>query len=749
MTIDFEKARGILATAISHGSDVLLETEGLHLLEAMGIPAPAHHFVKSSKHASRVPLLAGDKVVVKVISREILHKSDVGGVEIIPNKKKAIQESIAKMEERFHHKRVAGYTINQFISYDRSLGGELLLGMMWAEDFGPVVTFGPGGVYTEFLSQNFKVGRSTAMFSPGMTRAEQIVPAIQQVAVTPLITGMLRGQKPRIEMQQLVDIIQRMMAVAGEFAPELILEFEMNPIVISEMRIIALDVLVKLGSGQKHEGRPPRPIHKIKNLLEPESAAIMGVSERLNPGHIILNNLIREGFAADRIYVIKPGTEQIEGCKCYPSIEALPEKVDLAVLSISAAQVPEAVSAFIEKKRAESIIIIPGGLGEKEGSEDIVTRMQSTLLQSRAGEWEGPVLNGGNCLGIRSRPGHYDTMFIPEYKLPAPAGPASPVALISQSGAFAISRSSKLGWLSPKYSITVGNQVDLTIGDYLTYLKDDHEIELYAVYVEGFRPDDGLRFLRAARDITDSGRTVILYRAGRTTAGARASASHTASIAGDYTVTRGLAGQAGVVVVETISDFEDLIKLFAMLHRDRVTGWRLGAVSNAGFECVAIADNLGAFELRAFVETTSAKLRAIFQKARIDEIVDVHNPLDLTPMASDAAYEDAVNAVLGDENVDIGVVGCVPLSPAINTRTAGKHHAEDIMRSDSFPMRMARLKAEIQKPWIIVVDSGELYDPMASLMEINGIPAFREADRAMKLFNIFCKAKIGTKKPGE
>ena len=132
-------------------------------------------------------------------------------------------------------------------------------------------------------------------------------------------------------------------------------------------------------------------------------------------------------------------------------------------------------------------------------------------------------------------------MFIPEYKLPVPSGTVSPVAFISQSGAFAVARMSKLNALNPKYAITLGNQMDLTVGDYLTYLKDDASIEIFAVYVEGFRPLDGLTFVKAAREIVSSGRSVILYRAGRTAAGAKASASHTASIAGDYVVTRELA----------------------------------------------------------------------------------------------------------------------------------------------------------------------------------------------------------------
>ena len=175
--------------------------------------------------------------------------------------------------------------------------------------------------------------------------------------------------------------------------------------------------------------------------------------------------------------------------------------MDLFILAISAAQTPQAITDIVEGRKAESIIVIPGGLEEKSGTEAIVGRMREALASARASAWQGPLINGGNCLGIRSLPGRYDTMFIPEYKLPVPSGQVSPVAFVSQSGAFAVSRMSKLGRLNPKYAITLGNQMDLTIGDYLAYLKDDPAIEVFAVYVEGFTHLDGLALPpRRARD---------------------------------------------------------------------------------------------------------------------------------------------------------------------------------------------------------------------------------------------------------
>ncbi len=747
MTIDLVRIREVLALARHRiagreGSPaVLLEPEGLALLEALGLPAPRWLLVANADEAAAADTsaFAGDRVVVKVISPRILHKSDVGGVKVVEHRREAIVAAIADMQRRLGDEELVGFTINEFVRFDPALGNELLLGLRVTSDFGPVVTLGAGGIYTEFLAANLRPGREIGIFSPSASRPGDVDEAIARLAAGRLATTSLRGQPPRIPAATVAVAVERFMALASACAPHDIAECEINPLVVTPSGLVALDILVKLGSGRT-EVRPSRPLHKLRNLLEPRSAAVVGVSEKLNPGHIILNNLIREGFDRSRLYVVKPGSEQIEGCRAVPDIASLPEPVDLFILAISAAQTPQAITDIVEGHWAESVIVIPGGLEEKAGTEAIVATMHAALASARRSDWQGPVINGGNCLGVRSLPGRYDTMFIPEYKLPVPSGEASPVAFISQSGAFAVARMSTLGALNPRYAITLGNQMDLTVGDYLAYLKDDPAIEVFAVYVEGFRPLDGLAFLEAARDITASGRTVILYRAGRTAAGARASASHTASIAGDYTVARELAGAAGVVLAESLSDFDELVRLFTFLRGKRA-GTRLGALTNAGFEAVAFADNLGAFDLTSFGPATTRRLHAVFTQARIDSVVDVHNPIDLTPMAGDAAYEESMRAMLEDEQVDLGVVGVVPLTGALNSLPAGPGHREDLAREDSIARRLGRIRRDSEKAWVAVVDAGRRYDPLADALLGERIPTFRTADTALRLLNVFAAAR--------
>jgi acyl-CoA synthetase (NDP forming) len=746
MSLDHEAVKRVIDGARYREEGVLLELEGMALLEAAGIPVPRYREVPGADAVAEIEdsPFPGEKIVVKVISPHILHKTDLGGVVVVPNDCRSVFRAVTEMEERLTGKQVDGYLLQEFISHDASFGNELLLGMKWTADFGPVITVGAGGVHTEFLARTLHPGHALALLSPSLSKKDTVEQALFDVAPVRLISQGQRGQPPRADLGELSQIVRRFLALADAFMPNPIDEFEINPLVLSEGRFVALDALFKFGE-RGVELAPPRPLVKLKSLLEPRSVAVMGVSQKMNPGRIILKNLLENGFPKEKISVIKPDAESIDGCRCYPSIEDMPGRVDLMILSISAAQAPEAITTLVEKQRAESVILIPGGLDEKPENVPLVERMQTAIAGSRETAWQGPVINGGNCLGVRSVPGRYNTLFIPEYKFPLPRGEASPVALLSGSGAFVVSKGSKLAGVNPRYIVSIGNQMDLTLGDYLEYMKGDPEIEIFAVYTEGFRPLDGLRFFQAASEITTSGRTVMLYRAGRTVAGAAAAASHTAAVAGDYEATCRLAEAAGVVMAETLEDFEDLLRIFAFLRDRKVAGWQLGAVSNAGFECVVIADSLGSFQLAGFSGETKDSISRVLDESRLGEIVTVRNPIDLTPIMGDEGYEAVMRAVLIDPGVDVGLMACVPLTGALNTLARGEGHRDDVHHEDSLPSRMLKLRQSTDKAWVAVVDAGPHYNAMVKRLEDGGIPTFRTADRALRLFNVFCRERMKRK----
>ncbi len=728
----------ILASGRARGDPGLLETEGLALLGAMGIAVPRWVVVHGAREVRTLPhpVVPGDRVMVKVLSPEIAHKTDVQGVRVVANESEAIREAVAAMERRFAGTRVDGFVLQAFVPHEARFGHELLIGMRWTDDFGPVVTVGAGGVGAEAIASALRPDEALAILSPALADAASVPRALERVAAVRELTAARRGGAPLVPLAELSDLVRRFLDFAAAFVPDPVAEFEVNPLAFSGGHFVALDALLRF-TREPPRPAPPRPIAKLGALLRPRSVAVMGVSEKMNPGHIILRNLLADGTPAAHITVIKPGREALDGCRCVPSLEALEGRVDLLILSIAAAQVPEAIESVIAGQRAESVILIPGGLDETAAGRPLAARVRAALARARATPWGGPVVNGGNCLGVRSVPGRYNTLFIPSAKLPMPAGAADPVALISGSGAFTVSKISKLGGVQPRYVISAGNQMDLTLGDDLEYLADDPEVDVFAVYAEGFRMLDGRRFMRAAARITGSGRTVVLYAGGRTGAGASAAASHTAAVAGDYETLRQLAREAGVVLAGTLEDFEDVVRLLVRLGDREVADSTLGAVTNAGFECVAIADHLGAFRLAPFAPATLEAIGHVLERARLGEIVTPRNPIDLTPIMNDADYEDVVRAVLLDPGVGAGLIGCVPLTGALNTLAAGAGHADDVAHADSLANRLVRLRDLTPKPWVVVVDGGRLYDAMAGRIEDGGIPAFRTADRALRMMNVY------------
>ncbi|MGE3841463.1 MAG: acetate--CoA ligase family protein [Vicinamibacterales bacterium] len=741
MTALLEDLRRPIDDVLARHERFVAEPEGLPLLRALGFACPRS--VTLTDPDAVTPALmepfVGD-VVVKIASSEVLHRSDGGGVAMVNATVPAVREALASMQRRFSHVTAPRFTINERIVHHEGPGGELLLGLRYTHEFGPVVVLGSGGVFAETFGHDLRPGAALAVWSVEDLDRRAIVRRLEGLSFVRAVTGGLRGQPRRLSSETLVGAIESMATLGRLACPMPIVECEINPLAVTDRGIVALDVLIEVG----HEAprvRAPRPLQKLARLLEPHDVAIVGVSEQMNPGHVILRNLLERGFPANRTHLVRRDRGAIDGCTAYGDLSELPATVDLLVLAVASDQVPALLSDVIEHRRAESVIVIPGGLEEKAGGRAAMAPVHAALERARESEWQGPVINGGNCLGIRSVPGGYDTMFIPSYKLPSVAGPVSPVALVSQSGALALTLLSRCHGFNPKYAITVGNQMDLTIGDYLTWLAADESLRVFAVYVEGFQPHDGTAFLRAARTIVQSGRRVVLYRAARTRESAAVSASHSASLAGDYTTTRELSEAEGIDVVETLDDFEDVVKLATAFADRGPVGPGLGVASNAGFECVVAADTLGPFHLPVPSRQTVDRLTTLLARRHIERMVDVHNPLDLTPMADDEVFGESVATLLDDSSIDVAVVGCVPLTPALSTLPYAASHGENLLDGASVVSRLRTLWLQSRKPCVLVVDAGTQYDAMVSELAGAGLPVFRAADRALRALSRMHRAR--------
>ena len=716
MAIDRARIHQLLDNAAAEGRFALLEWEVYEVLTAAGCRAPRVVMIPAGENVDSGALqqLGCERVVLKVVSPTIAHKTDVGGVKKVAADSRVVDEAVAAMldeiprryarslEERPGHspsayqglrgaaledairRDIRGVMAVEMVACeDEGPGSESIFALRHNREFGPVVTMGIGGVDTELMGEACRKGLAVVSASAALLDEAAMLEVFRSTLSYRRMAGLVRTRKKLVDDAEILQVLTALRELGEAFGHDgpvgdepcgwTITELEVNPFGISGGRLVALDGLLKF---RRRGALPPtRPFASIEKLMQPASLGIIGVSSKgMNMGRIILGNILASGFDPGRAYVVRPDCEVIDGVRCVATVKDLPERVDVFVVAISADQVPGLVEELVEHDKAVGVILIPGGMGEKAGGETIEARIKAALVRARlAGK--PLVANGGNCLGIVSRPGRYHTLFIPPSKLALREDGVGNVGFISQSGAYMITRMSKLGWLSPRYAVSTGNQVDLTISDFVRFMSGDPVVTTLAVYVEGFKDGDGLQFASAVREAVRSGRDVVFYKAGRTAEGKSATSGHTASLAGDYDVCEAVVASAGAFVARSFDEFLDLLKVSSLMGRKRWTGRRLAALSNAGYEAVGIADSLRGegwhLELAAFEAATVARLQAALAKGKLDALVDVHNPLDLTPMANDEVHEDAVRAFCDDANVDLVLCSTIPLTPAMATLASG------------------------------------------------------------------------------
>jgi acyl-CoA synthetase (NDP forming) len=733
-----ERLREVLAEKRSR----LREHEIYELLDLLGFRTPVARFVESAADIARLDLsvFPGERVVCKLISGELTHRFEHGGVRFVEKKIPTLERAFADFESIAEKLSLGfdGLMIAEVIEGGDGIPHQLLLSLRQDRAFGPVVFMGFGGVGTEIYKNALKEERALFVRAARDLEDEQgTLQALGRTLFFPIVTGKTRiTSDAMIDDGMLIEAIRRFGTLGQRFShlsesPVTVEELEINPLQITDSGdLVPLDGFMRISDEKSVTLRPPQK--GIKKLLEPETVLIIGASaSKVNTGRIILRNILKGGrIKKDRIYLLHPDADEIDGCRTLPSLENLPERVDMAVFTIPANEKSGALlEQIILEQRASAVTVISGGFGETENGKELNRRLETAIRKGRIENGGGVVVNGPNCLGIVSRPGGYNTFFLPEYKLPFIGRYGERCAFISQSGAYLVTLVSNITKLiNPKYMITYGNQMDLTVTDYLIYMKDDPEIELFVVYLEGLQPFDGERFLEIAKEIIASGKKIVMYKTGRTAEGAAAVASHTASMAGDYEVLNRILTDAGVMIPDTLNEIEDAIKTFSLLEDKEIRGRRVGIFGNAGFECSVAADRLYSMQLAQFSDSTIARLH----EALPSDIIDIRNPVDATPLTNAVNYGKCLEAFLQDDGIDCIVSSIVAPTPFMETLPAGKGHGEDIRNEDSFPNVTIRVFRSTTKPMVVSVDSGSLYDPAVEMMEEAGVPVFRKVDRAMK-----------------
>lgn len=398
-------------------------------------------------------------------------------------------------------------------------------------------------------------------------------------------------------------------------------------------------------------------VNALNLFLSPHSVAVIGASRnRGTIGGEIFHNLLNYEFAGP-VYPVNPGAEVIQSVLAYPSVEAIPGRVDVAVIAVPGAQVLE-VARECGRKGVRALVVISAGFAE---TGDEGRARQDELL--RICRMTGMRLIGPNCMGIvNTNPSvRLDATFAPHAPL------AGRVGFFSQSGALGlaiIEYANSLG-IGISSFISIGNKADISGNDLLNYWESDLGTDVILLYLESF--GNPKKFSQIARRVGRK-KPIVAVKSGRSTAGARAASSHTGALlaASDVTVDA-LFRQAGVIRTDTLEELFDVASLLA--NQPAPKGRRVGIITNAGGPAILCVDACEAEGLTVLMLDTKsmAELRAFLPAEG-----SVGNPVDMIASATADDYRKAIAIVAGDPNVDALVV---IFTPPLVTK------AEDVARA--------------------------------------------------------------------
>ena len=378
----------------------------------------------------------------------------------------------------------------------------------------------------------------------------------------------------------------------------------------------------------------------LRAVFAPASVAVIGASRTPGTfGRAILDNLIRDGFRGP-IYPINPEATELAGKRCYPSVAAVGAPIDLAVIAVPARAV-ERVLTECAAAGVRAVVVITAGFAET-GAKDAEIRLRELVRAA------GMRMVGPNCMGVLSTSSSLDATFSPVYP------PAGNVSMATQSGALGLAmldhaRELELGIAD---FISIGNKADVSVNDVLAYWHDEPRTRVIALYLESF--GNPRTFARLAPEVAKE-RPIVAVKSGRSAAGTRAAASHSAALASLDVGIDALFSQCGVIRVDTLEQMFDVVALLA--SQPVPLGPRVGVVTNAGGPGILVAD---ACEARGLVlpklaDATLAQLRAFLPAE-----AGLANPIDMIAAAPPEAYERAIALVGRDPNVDAVIACYVP-----------------------------------------------------------------------------------------
>jgi acetyl coenzyme A synthetase (ADP forming)-like protein len=681
---------------------MLSEAEGYDILRKYEIPVPEYQIVKNGEDAATAAEKMGCPVVMKIISPQIVHKSDAGGVMVGIGSKKAALGAFTRIIDNAKAYNADADIDGVMVEQQAEPGLELIIGGRTDPAFGKVITFGMGGTMVELMKD------ITLRILP--ITDEEIRQMIHEINGYPLIAG-YRGAKPRDE-ETLVRIIANVCRFFEE--NEHIMEFDINPLRLYESGACAVDarvIVTDIVQKAERKERIPVPIE----YFTPRSIAVIGASQDSSKmGYAVMHNLLH---FPGQLYPVNNKRAEIQGLKAYPTISAIPAPVDLAVVTVPAIHVP-AVVEECGARGVPMVIIVTAGFKEM-GPEG--KALEDRVVAIAKGH--GTRLIGPNCLGIIVPPRGIDTTYV--HQSPKPGN----IAFISQSGAIINtvvdwSLAQNIGFSNV---ISVGNQCDLDFLDYLQYVEKDPKTKAIIMYIEQI--NDGKAFMEVVSKVAQS-KPVIAIKSGSSRRGSAAASSHTGSLSGSYDVYMEAFRKSGVIAVHTLTGAFLAARMLA--HPKRYPkGKRAVVITNAGGFAVLSSD----YSERYGIEIIDLPKDVIEELNEfLPEFWNKGNPIDLLGDATEKRFEKTFDVLV--KHGDLWDMAFIVDFPNL------------VLTSEQLARQILRFSEKTENRLIVTMLGGDSLNVGREMLKEHDIPSFEELDYTFRVMGRVLWQKFRVKAPG-
>ncbi len=671
---------------------VITEELSKAILKKYGIKVPEFVLVTSAEDAAKQAKKLGFPLVMKVVSPQILHKTDVSGVKVgicnVADVKKTFNDMYYRLPKK-NGVDVKGILLEKMVPKG---GIELIVGIQNDPQFGPMIMVGLGGIMTEiFKDVAFRMLPITTSDAKSM---------LDELKGSKLLKG-FRGSKP-IDTNMVAKALVEIGKIGVDNA-DYINSIDFNPVIVYPKSYFVIDAKIILNKElRKNSISKEKPIIKsMEKFFTPKSVALVGASNKSEKiSFAVLKSLQNKKFNG-KIYPINPKEKKILGQKCYSSLEDIDKKIDLAIVCVDLSRCPSIIKSCA-KKGIHNVVIVSGGGKELGGDRAAMEAEVKELSLKHKIRVVGP-----NCIGIFNAKNKFDSTFFDESRMTRPR--LGNVAFFSQSGTMGISMLESADLFGLSKMISYGNRSDVDEADMIWYAANDPQTKVIGLYVEGF--DDGRKFINTAKRVMkEKKKPIVIWKSGRTAPGAKQAASHTGSLGGSNAMIMGAFKQAGIVSVDSYQELVGVLK--AMAWQPPAKGNRVAMTSNGAGPLVGCVDYIQKTKLRIpmLPPKRNKKIQEHFPPNYI--LGKYGNPIDI-PGASHGATSDDYNFIIkeffNEDSIDIIVAWFV---------------FQDNPLEEKIVKYLANFSKTKKKPLLVGGTGGKYTHKMSKLIENHKIPVY-------------------------